>query len=137
MERDGSLSCAVGSKPPCGWGLLTPASLALCLLSWVCHCPLLESVPSPHRPALREHLSRGDVSLSALWRSGLLLAPRIHRCLFGLFCLKRYKFVGRGALHAAERGEALFSNRLEPRCFAAASVFIISGTSRQLVSELF
>lgn len=137
VERDGSLSCVVRSSPPCGWGLLTPVSLALCVLSWVCHSPLLESVPSRHRPALHYHLSYGNISVGALRRSGLLLAPPIHRCLLGFFCLKHYKFVSRGTLHTAGQGEALFSNLLEPRSFAAAWVFIISGTSRKLVSQLF
>lgn len=45
VERDGSLSCAVRFKPPCEQRLLIPPSLALCLLCWVCHCPLLESLP--------------------------------------------------------------------------------------------
>lgn len=42
-----------------------------------------------------------------------------------------------GTLHAAEQGEALFRSLLEPNYPAAASVFILSGTSREFVSELF
>lgn len=87
---------------------------------------------SPLTPELQQHLFQCSLEK---WTAPGTSDPLL--LVWGFFCLKHYKFVSHGTLYAAEQGEALFSNQLEPKSFAAVSVFIMSGTSRELVSELF
>ena len=103
VERDGSLSCVVRSKPPRHRGLLAAGSLALCGLSWV--CPALSWRASlPDTSPLSGNTGAMAASPHS-WQNWAALSPQL-RSLVGFFCLKHYKCVSPGALHAAEQGEA-------------------------------